>query len=82
MYKAKLLDLYDEQFELNYWVEYVEGERDATGGSEPSFEDGLEPTCSMELVEPAREEAQVLSVPIGEGTSEVAVPVVTSQIIP
>ena len=73
-YTAKLPNLYDEQFELSYWVGYAKGERNAINGPELSSDDGLVPTCSTEPAELAREEALVLLVPTEEGTSDAATP--------
>ena len=80
-YMAKLPSLYDEQFEQGFWVRYTEGERNAIDGPESSSEDGLEPTCSTEPVEPAREEARVLSMPTGEGMFKATATVISKSVI-
>ena len=73
-YMAKLPSLYDEQFKLDYWAEYAEGEQNTIYDPKKFSEDGLEPTCSTKPAEHAREEALVLLVLIEEGTSEATVP--------
>ena len=67
---SKLPNLYDEQYELGYWVGYAQVERIAHGDTEPSSDDASEPPNSMEPIELAGEESSVFPVPTGEGTSK------------
>ena len=80
--------LYDEWYELGYWVSYTKAELISCGNLEPSSDDASKPPNSIKLVKPMGEEtrvlpmstreraskgARVLPIPIGEGTFEVAV---------
>ena len=67
---SKLPNLYDEQYELGYWVVYAQAERIAHGDLEPFSDDASEPLNSMEPIELAGEESRVLPVLTGEGTSK------------
>ena len=68
-YISKLPGLYDEQYELGYWVSYAEAEQIACGDPESSSDDASPPN-TMEPAEPMGEETWVLPMPTGEGTSE------------
>ena len=72
LYNKKLPGLSQDQYKLGYSVDFVEAEWIARGSLELSIDDSPKPTRSTESVEPnnAKEEAQVLPIPTGEGTSE------------
>ena len=52
-YNAKLPCIYQDQYELGYWVGYAEVERIALGDLELSMEDAPKPTRNTEAVEPS-----------------------------